>query len=395
MTERLYYRDSFLREFEARVVRTELATEGRTRVWLDRTAFYPTSGGQPHDRGTLGDLPVEEVTEDESGDIIHLVSAKPSSAVVQGTIDWPRRFDHMQQHTGQHVLSAAFVRLFNWPTVSFHLGADICTIDLDTSSVGQRQQDGAEKVANEVVFEDRPVHIRFATAEETVEKVRRQVERQGELRLIDIEGFDCCPCGGTHVARTGQIGLILLRGMEKVKGQVRVGFVCGGRALAAARADRTHLTEVRRLLTTGPAELPAILRKQFEERRAAQREREDLLERLADFEARPLLAAAESAGERRIILKVLDKADLNYLRLLAARLVREPGVQVLLAGRGEPAPVVFAQTPGLPADMNALLRQTLAAVGGKGGGSRDFAQGSAPAAGRLEDALGAAKRRLI
>ena len=395
-TERLYYRDSFLREFEARVLRVEPGEAGRCGVVLDRTAFYPTSGGQPHDLGALGDLAVEDVQENEAGEVVHVVPRAPAAATVRGVIDWPRRFDHMQQHTGQHLLSAAFVRLFNWPTASFHLGRDLCTIDLETGSLGPRQLQQAEELANQVIFEDRPVHVRFVPPGGELEKegLRRSPARQGELRLIEIEEFDRCACGGTHVARTGQIGLVLLRGTEKLRGQVRVEFVCGGRALAAARADYQHLQDAARLLTTGPAELPAVLRKQQEERRAADKARAQLLERLAELEAGVLLEEAETVGGRCLLVKVFEDAAADYLRLLAARLVQEPNVQLLLAAKSPAAAVVFAQSPGGPADMNALLRETVGALGGKGGGSRDFAQGALPNANRLEEALEAARRRL-
>ncbi len=218
--------------------------------------------------------------------------------------------------------------------------------------------------------------------------------REGELRLIEVEEFDCCPCGGTHVARTGQLGLVLLRGVEKVKQQTRVEFVCGGRALAAARADHDCLQEAARLLTTGAPQLPEALRKQMEERRAAEKARTRLLGRLADYEARALLADAEKSGDRRVVAKVLAEADAGYVRQVASRMVKEPGVQVLLAGRGQPAAVVFAQSTGLEADMGALLREALAGLGGKGGGSKDFAQGSAPEAAQLEKALAEVGRRL-
>jgi alanyl-tRNA synthetase len=394
MTERLYYRDCFLREFESRVVKAEPADAGRARVWLDQTAFYPTSGGQPHDCGTLGGVAVLDVFE-EDGDIVHLLERPPGGDPLHGTIDWERRFDHMQQHTGQHVLSAAFVRLLNFATVSFHLGRDLCTIDLDTPSLGRRQLEAAEDLANQVIFEDRPVLIRFPTHAEAAERgLRRDTGHREALRVIDIEDFDRCPCGGTHVARTGQIGLILTRGAEKVKQGIRVEFLCGGRALRAARSDHASLTEAARLLTTGPQELPDVLRKQLDDRRAAERHRQQLLERLAEHEARSLLADAEKLGERRLVVKVLEEAEAAYLRLLGARLVKEPQVQALLASRAEPAALVFAQTPGLPADMNALLRETLQQFGGKGGGSRDFAQGALSPGADPGQALAWARSRL-
>ncbi len=401
MTERLYYRDCFLREFEARVVRVEPAEGGRARIWLDQTAFYPTSGGQPNDLGTLDSIPVEDVL-DEGGEVVHLLErapaptqSGPAAERVRGMIDWTRRFDHMQQHTGQHLLSAAFVSLFKFPTVSFHLGRDLCTIDLATPTLSRRQAEAAEELANQIIFEDRPVHICFPTDAELAQAgLRRPPDQPGEVRVIEIEGFDRCPCGGTHVARTGQIGLILCRGVEKVKQGVRIEFVCGGRALRAARADFASLSEAARLLTTGPVELPNVIRKQFDERLAADRQREHLLAQLAEYEARALLAEAETLGERRLVARLLPEADAAYLRLLAARLVKEAGVQVLLANRAQPAALVFAQTPGLAADMNALLRETLQAHGGKGGGSRDFAQGALPDSNPAESALAAAAHRL-
>ncbi len=394
MTERLYYRDCFLREFEARVVRAEPADAGRARVWLNQTAFYPTSGGQPNDLGTLDSIPVEDVL-DEGGEIVHLLERAPASERVRGVIDWTRRFDHMQQHTGQHLLSAAFVSLFKFPTVSFHLGRDLCTIDLATPSLGRRQADAAEDLANQIIFEDHPVHIRFPTETELAQAgLRRPPDQPGEVRVIEIEGFDRCPCGGTHVARTGQIGLILCRGVEKVKQGVRIEFVCGGRAVRTARADYSSLSEAARLLTTGPSELPNVIRKQFDERRAAERQRQHLLEQLAEYEARALLVEAEPLGERRLISRLLPEADSGYLRLLAARLVKEPGVQVALANRLQPAALVLAQTRGLGSDMNALLREVLQQHGGKGGGSRDFAQGAVPDRNQAEPALAAAAGRL-
>ncbi|MFQ5694732.1 MAG: DHHA1 domain-containing protein [Terriglobia bacterium] len=302
----------------------------------------------------------------------------------------------MQQHTGQHVLSAAFVRLFNLPTVSFHLGPDICTIDLKTAALRSKQLRQAEELANQAVFENRPVHIRFAQAEELTEReLRKTVSRAGELRLIEVEDFDCCPCGGTHVARTGELGLIFVRSAEKTKGNTRVEFVCGRRALRVARTDHERLQEAARLLTTGAAELPDVIRKQMDERRAGERARKRLLERLAEHEARALLEGAETVGERRVVCRMMEEADGGWLRLLAARLVKQPGVQLLLGGKGKPAAVVFAQSPGLPADMNALLRETVGKLGGKGGGSRDFAQGSVPGDAGLEEALSEARGRIV
>ena len=228
-TERLYYDDSYLREFEAQVidVRPQAA---HFRVHLDRTAFYPESGGQPMDRGTLGGLLVVQVTEEEEA-VVHLVERELPREKVKGVIDWPRRFDHMQQHTGQHVLSAAFQKVAEARTVGFHLGTEISTIDLDSDRLGYRQMEEAEELANQVVFEDRPVHIIYcAAAEANQMELRKPTQRAGEVRVVEVEGFDRSACGGTHVRRTGGVGLILLRKIERRKELTRVEFVCGGRS---------------------------------------------------------------------------------------------------------------------------------------------------------------------
>ena len=391
-TERLYYRDSFLREFDAQVVSCEKEGE-RWRVVLDRTAFYPTSGGQPHDTGKLGDVPVIEVVDAEQK-VVHYASAAVPVGPVHGTIDWPRRIDHMQQHTGQHLLSAAFIELFGFQTVSFHLGKEVSTIDLDTPAVVPKQLEEAERRVNEVIFEDKPVVIRFGTAEELVEAgIRKKVEREGILRAIEVEGFDRQPCGGTHLERTGQAGLLLIRKLERRRDQCRVDFVCGFRALAAARSDFSTLTQAASLLSCGLSEVPAVLGKLIEERRVQHGAVKRLEERLAEHEARELLASQPSTGALRVISSALEEATPSYLGLLAAKLVAEANVVALLASRAS-GHVVFVQTKGLPHDMGALLRDTLEPFGGKGGGAKDFAQGSVMDVVKAADVIAQGKKML-
>jgi alanyl-tRNA synthetase len=361
----------------------------RFGVLLDRTAFYPASGGQPNDTGRLGHAAVLDVVDQEDHSILHVTDAALSPGPVHGAIDWDRRFDHMQQHTGQHLLSAAFIALFQFPTVSFHLGRDASTIDLAAPSVSAGQVEDAERLTNQIIFEDRPVRVRFGTAEEFARAgVRKEVAREGTLRAIDVEDFDLQPCGGTHVARTGQVGLILLRKVEKQKQSWRVEFVCGYRALRTARGDFAALGDAAGLLTCGLPDVPALLGKTLEERKQAQRSRQLLLEQLASFEAREMLLSRRTAMPDLpiVITRVWDDADVAYLRLLASRLVAEPNCQVFLATRAG-GHVIFAQSLGLPADMNALLREVLAAAGGKGGGSHDFAQGSVPDSRMLDHLL--------
>jgi len=390
-TERLYYRDSFLREFDALVISCDKDGE-RWKVVLDRTAFYPTSGGQPHDTGKLGDVPVIEVADVEHK-VVHYTSAAVPVGAVRGTIDWARRIDHMQQHTGQHLLSAAFIELFGFQTVSFHLGKEISTIDLDTSAVVTKQLEEAERRVNEVIFEDRPVVIRFGTAEELAEAgIRKKVEREGILRAIEVEGFDRQPCGGTHLERTGQAGMLLIRKLERRRDQCRIEFVCGLRAHAAGRGDFATLTHAASLLSCGMGEVPAVLGKLIEERRAQHGAVKRLEERLAEHEARALLASQQSSstGGLRVIASALADATPTYLGLLAAKLVAEANVVALL-GSVASGHVVFAQTKGMSRDMGALLRDTLKQVGGKGGGAKDFAQGSAADAAKAADVVANAK----
>ncbi|HXT74215.1 MAG TPA: alanyl-tRNA editing protein, partial [Candidatus Angelobacter sp.] len=376
----------FLREFDAQVLACE-PDNARWRVRLDRTAFYPTSGGQPFDTGKLGGANVVEVLDAENDEITHFTDQPVAAGAVHGVIDWPRRFDHMQQHTAQHMLSAAFIELFKFQTVSFHLGRDISTIDLATPSITARQVEEAERRVNEIIFDDHPIAVRYGTAEElAAQGIRKKVDREGTLRVIDIEAFDRQPCGGTHLARTGQAGMLLTRKCERQKGNWRVEFVAGWRALAAARADFATLRQAAEHLGCGMAEMPENVRKIQEERRASQRDAKKVTERLAELEAADLLARhAETShdGKRRIIVFVSDDAASSYLAILAAKIVATPNMRVILASRAAMA-IVLAQSAGLDGDMGALLPELLAPVGGKGGGSKVFAQGTVANAASLD-----------
>ncbi|HVB07452.1 MAG TPA: DHHA1 domain-containing protein [Candidatus Acidoferrales bacterium] len=400
MTERLYYSDSFLREFDAQVLTCEPACEpnaARWRVRLDRTAFYPTSGGQPFDTGRLGNATVVEVIDGEHDEIFHFTDRPVPPGAIHGTIDWPRRFDHMQQHTAQHMLSAAFIELFQFQTVSFHLGREISTIDLAAPSIAPRHLEEAERRVNEVIFEDRPIEVRYGTAEELVAQgVRKKVEREGTLRVVGIEHFDRQPCGGTHLARTGQAGMLLVRKCERQKQHWRIEFVAGFRALAAARADFSALRQAAEQLGCGMQEVPEMVRKFQEERRAGQRDTKKLTERLAELEAANLLAKnAETShdGKHRIIVFISDDAASSYLAMLAAKIVATPNMRVVLASRAAQA-IVLAQSAGLDGDMSALLRELLAPLDGKGGGSKVFAQGIVGNASVIDNLLSEGKRLL-
>jgi alanyl-tRNA synthetase len=392
-TERLYYTDCYLREFEATVV--DCVPDGeRVRVYLDRTAFYPDSGGQPSDAGTLAGLPLLEVV-DEGERVAHVLVRRPASDKVQGQIDWARRFDHMQQHTGQHILSAAFERTGGYRTVSFHLGAQNSTIDLDSDRLGRRQAEEAEDLANQIVFENREVRILFKpAAEASMMGLRKASDREGELRLVEIPAFDLSACGGTHVHSTGAVGAILVRKMERMKGSTRIEFVCGSRTIRTAREDFSILTEASRPFSGAAQDLPALIRKQAEELKSAWRAQEKLIKRLAGFEAKELWTATPEIGGRRIIRRVLAAEEAEEARALAHALACQPATIALIGVASQPAMLFFAQSQGGPADMGVLLRETLGKVGGKGGGAREFAQGGGFDPSALERVFAEATRLL-
>jgi alanyl-tRNA synthetase len=385
-TERLYYTDCYLREFEARVTASHPDARG-WRLILDRTAFYPESGGQPADHGTLSDVPVIDVI-DEGDTVAHVVERQLEDPSVKGQIDWEWRFDHMQQHTGQHILSAAFEKVGQYKTVSFHLGAEVSTVDLDSDRLTRRQMDEAEGLANQVIFENREVKIAFASAQKVAELgLRKPTQREGEIRVVEVRDFDRSACGGTHVNNTGAVGMILVRKFERLKGLTRVEFVCGGRALRAARRDYATLTEAARLFSGALENVPALITKQAEELRVAARAREKLVKRLAEYEARELWSATEEKGGRRIIRRVFAAEDCDEAKMLAHALARQPATVALLGAKGKSAMLFFAQSPGGGGDVSNILRQTTTKFGGKGGGSRDFAQGGGFAETHLEEAL--------
>jgi alanyl-tRNA synthetase len=388
MTEHLYYHDSFLYEFDADVIDVT-AVDSRPAVILDRTAFYPTSGGQVFDTGWIvpagqieaTKLRVAEVSEQEDGNILHFLETPSSiqkSSNIHGLIDVERRRDHMQQHSGQHVLSAAFVRALDMPTVSFHMGAESCSIDLDTKGLTAKQAEIAEALANEVVTENRGVSIRFVTSDEAKELGLRKLPpaERDQLRLIDIDDFDLTACGGTHVAATGQIGAILLRKIEKVRQGWRVEFVCGKRAVGTARRDYTTLAESAGLLSTHMWDVPEQVRKSQAESRALKKSAEHVLAEIADLYAVRILSETSESGGRKVVVRVFPDRDLMFIKLLAQRLTRQSSsvVALLCAGADSPS-VVFAQSMGQPFDVGTLMKEALGTLGGRGGGSKDMAQG--------------------
>src|SRR5262245_2216880 len=406
MTDRLYYRDPYLRTFDATVEKVEPRGD-RWSVVLDRTAFYPTTGGQPFDTGTLAGMRVVDVVDEETGTIAHLVDATSDrnltpGAVVHGEIDWPRRFDHMQQHTGQHGLSAAILSVCRARTLSFHLGAAASTIDLDRE-LSAAEIAAAETEANRVVWEDRPVTIRFVSAEEAAAlPLRKEPARGGTLRLIDVEGFDLSACGGTHVARSGAIGIIAVAAWERFKVGQRLEFLCGGRALGRWRSVRDTIVSSVRLRSVLPEEIPATVERMQGDAREQKRAAAALQTELARFRAGELAASAERfrlkpdttyEGEVSLVLRAID-ADANGLKALATAIAATPGFAVVLVSTTRPALVVAARSSGAAVSAQQIIATLTGKFGGRGGGKPELVQAwgidAAP-----EEILAAAREALI
>jgi alanyl-tRNA synthetase len=379
--ERLYYTDPALLEFDATV--TQVTPDGeRWRVRLDRSAFYPTTGGQPFDTGALNRVRVVDVIDAEDGGVDHITDAPLTvGEVVHGAVDHARRLDHRQQHSGQHILSAAFVHLFAVRTESFHLGGVSSTIDL-AREVTPAEIAKAEDEANRVVWEDHPVTIRFVTAEEAAAlPLRKEPKRDGPLRLIDIDGFDLSACGGTHVTRTGEIGVIAVRGWERFKGGTRIEFVCGVRAVRALRELRDIVNGSVRLLSVLPAELPAGIERAQAESKELRKQLRDVMQQLAVHEAATLAASAETIGGApgapalRAVIAAVDNYDGNGLKTLATSIAATPGHVAALLSTSSPPLVVIARAADVKLDAGALLKALTARFGGKGGGRPELAQG--------------------
>jgi alanyl-tRNA synthetase len=375
MTERIYYHDPSCRTFDAVVTRV-LERDGKPAVHLDRTAFYPTSGGQPFDTGRLGDANVLDAI-DEDEEIVHILSAPMTEgAAVRGELDWPRRFDHMQQHTGQHVLSAAFDRLFANRTMSFHMGVESSTIDLarETTSVDVER---AVDESNRIVWEDRPVLIRVVSPEAAASlPLRKEPVRSGPLRLIEITDFDLSACGGTHVAHTGEIGIIAASALERFRGGSRLSFLCGSRALRAFRMQRDVIAGSVQHLSVLPAELPGAIDRLQQELKQSRKDLARLQQSLAVHEAGRLLAEAESFEGTRVVLRALEGWDASGLRAIATALTAHERAATVLLSSTSPFAVAVARSSGVALDSSQVLKAMMAGYGGRGGGKPDLAQGA-------------------
>jgi len=392
-TERLYYNDSHLTEFEAKVIDVTGRVSGWSAVKLDRTAFYPTGGGQPSDTGILGGSRVIECIDEEENGITHVVQGSYTFEIgqsVKGVIDWERRFDHLQQHTGQHILSQAFVKLFDAETRSFRMMENLCEIDVDLYEPSDAKIERAAELANKIIWENRSVTIRNVDDEEAASlPLRKESSRKGELRLIEIEGFDLTPCGGTHAKQTGEVGIIVARSWSRAKGITRIEFAAGKRALNDyEKANQTSL-EVAELFSVGRDDSPSLVKKLQDENKQLQRQIRSLEEITAKVEAEELKQhAKQNRNSISVISKFFDGRSAESLKRLAQALITQPATVVFLGSReSDSVRLVFARSEDVAGDMNLLMKEACQILDGRGGGKSDLAQGGGKRVEKLEDVL--------
>ena len=371
MTERLYYHDGYLREFTARVIET--ADAGR-RVYLDRTAFYPASGGQPFDLGTLGGVAIRDVV-DEDDRVAHVIEKPLAAAEVEGVIDWDRRYDHMQQHTGQHLLSAVLEELFRIRTVSFHLGSEVSTIDVEAPALTAAQLERAEDRCAEIVAEARPVHITFEDAAGDLD-LRKASTRTGTLRIVSIEGIDRSACGGTHVRTAGEIGLVLTGRLEKIRGTTRLEFVCGKRALRRARADNRLAASIGRALSVPPEQTPPLLAALIEKNKSLEKINQRLATELARREGQELYAATAPRADG--VRAAIQHGSIDDAMRARAQAFASGAKSVFLAVCDQPPSLLLAASADAGVHAGDRIKAAVTAAGGRGGGNQQLGQGSVP-----------------
>ena len=396
MENGLYYQDAYLTEFDAHIVE-QFPLEKAWGVVLDRSAFYPTSGGQPHDIGTLDGVAVSDVFEREDDRaVVHVVNQKLDRDAVHGRVDWARRFDHMQQHTGQHILSHAFESLLDADTVGFHLSDDALTIDIAHAPLSVEDWHAVEDGANAIVFADLPVAAQFMGQEEVSQlPLRRQPTVTGRIRVVQMGDLDYSPCGGTHCRSTGSVGLILIRKIERRGSETRNDFVCGGRALADCRRKNRLVNEVSSQLTVGEGELVDAVTRSQEEIKSCHRLLRQTEDRLLGYEAGELLAEAQMVRNVRVVKAVLTDKSPTSAKLLAIRLMDQPNCAALLARvHDNSVQLTFVRSDDVPVDMRSLLKDACHIVGGGGGGQPNMAQGGGSRADQVDLALDSALQSL-
>ena len=391
MTERLYYQDSYLKEFTARILQ-KIKIDNRPAIVLDRTAFYPTSGGQPYDTGTIQDIMVLEVLEDNEG-INHILKdelKEDLGAIITGKINWERRFDHMQQHSGQHILSGALMRMWGVETISFHLGEKVCTLDIVKDNLAPEEVNSAEDCVSEIIFENRPIKCYFVEENEKLKKLnlRKMPDRKGKIRIIEVENFDLSACGGTHCRASGEVGLIKIIRWEKRGENIRLEFICGRRVWEDYSWKHELLKNISNRLTVKDSELGEVIERMLEEKKEIGKELKDFKEKLQDYEALDLLhEEAIKKGNIKVVKKVFEDKSVDEARSLANKITNLEDCVLLFGIKRERASLLLARSSALNYDMNRLMREACKFIDGRGGGVPNFAQGGGTNIAGIEEAL--------
>ena len=394
LTERLYYQDSYLKEFKAKVLK-KIKINNQPAVVLDKTAFYPTSGGQPYDRGVIQDIPVVEVVEDND-EITHILKEELKEEInseVVGKINWERRFDHMQQHSGQHILSGALMKLWSVETVSFHLGEEVCTLDIAKEKFTEEEARKVEECANEIIFNNKPVKCYFVEGEEELKRLnlRKMPDRKGKIRIIEIENFDLSACGGTHCRATGEVGMIKITKWEKRGEKFRLEFICGRRAWKDYFRKNKVIKNISNKLTIKDSELGEAIDRMLEEQKEIRKELKGFKEKLQDYEVRNLINKSSLKDDGiRIVSKIFEDKNFQEVRELVQKIINLDESVVVLAGinsKGEGIKILFACSRALNYDMNRLIREAGKFIEGRGGGAPNFAQAGGKRVEGIHEAL--------
>jgi len=388
----LYYRNSYLKEFRAKVLK-KIKIDNQSAVVLEETAFYPTSGGQPYDKGLIQNIPVVEVLEDNN-EIIHILKEELKEKInfeVVGKIDWERRFDHMQQHLGQHILSGALMKLWSAETLSFHLGEEVCTLDIAKEKLTEEEAKKAEECANEIIFDNRPVKCYFVEGEEELKglNLRKVPEKTGKIRVIEVEDFDFSACGGTHCRATGEVGLIKITKWEKRGEKIRLEFICGRRARKDYFWKNELIKNISNKLTIKDSELGEAIDRMLEERKEIRKELKEFKEKSLDYEVRNLINESSLKDDGiKIISKIFEDKNFQEVRELVQKIINlDDSVVVLFGVKDEKAKILFACSRVLKYDMNGLIREAGKFIEGRGGGAPNFAQAGGKKDEGIEDAL--------
>jgi alanyl-tRNA synthetase len=396
MTKKLYLDDPYLQEFSSAVTQ-KIDAGDRPGIILEQTLFYPTSGGQPHDTGMINGIPVIDVFEDQSHRIVHLLAEPVADRQVAGRIDWQRRFDHMQQHSGQHLLSQSFIKTCDAETISFHMGDESATLDLNQAGLSIEKIAAVEDLANQVIYESRPV-LSHTIGKDDLDQypVRKPPAVDDNIRVVEIKDFDYSACGGTHCSRTGEIGIVKIRRFENYKGGTRIHFLCGLRALKDYQAKSMILKQIGEYLSAGESDLYKNIKKIRNELKLLRREHGNLKKQYLNYEANALFSERKEVENINIIAKVFEDRNPKELKILAQKVMENfPNTIILFGAKTEgKASLFFIRSEELAGDMGKLMQDACAVINGRGGGRPQQAQGGGPAADKLDAAVQYAYERV-